>query len=138
MNREKERFSAPASGGVSLLVVFAVLCLTVFALLSLTTVQADIRLADASAQSVKAYYAADCQAQELLARLKNGEFPEEVYLEGEHYVFEVPISEGQKLAVELSRDYTVLRWQAVSAREWESDETLDIWDGDGIYLGIQQ
>lgn len=137
MKREKERFSAPATGGVSLLVVFAVLCLTVFALLSLATVQADVRLAEASARSVKAYYAADCRAQELLARLKNGEFPEDVYLEGEHYVYEVPISDSQKLAVELSRDFTVLRWQAVSAREWENDETLDIWDGDGIFLGVQ-
>ena len=137
MNREKERFSAPAAGGVSLLVVFAVLCLTVFALLGLATVQADLRLADASARSVKAYYEADCRAQELLARLKNGEFPEDVYLDGEHYVFDVPITEGQKLSVELARDFTVLRWQAVSAREWESDETLDIWDGDGTLLGIQ-
>ena len=137
MKREKERFSAPAAGGVSLLVVFAVLCLTVFALLSLATVQADVRLAEASARSVKAYYAADCRAQELLARLKNGEFPEDVYLEGEHYVYEVPISDSQKLAVELSRDFTVLRWQAISAREWENDETLDIWDGDGIFLGVQ-
>ena len=137
MKREKERFSAPAAGGVSLLVVFAVLCLTVFALLSLATAQADVRLAEASARSVKAYYAADCRAQELLARLKNGEFPEDVYLEGEHYVYEVPISDSQKLAVELSRDFTVLRWQAISAREWENDETLDIWDGDGIFLGVQ-
>ena len=48
-------FSPPAVGGVSLLVVFAVLCLTVFALLSLTTVRADVRLADASAQAVSDY-----------------------------------------------------------------------------------
>ena len=40
MNK-KERFSPPAVGGVSLLVVFAVLCLTIFALLGLATVQAS-------------------------------------------------------------------------------------------------
>ena len=56
-------FSPPAVGGVSLLVVFAVLCLTVFALLSLSTVRADARLSEASAQSVADYYAADCEAQ---------------------------------------------------------------------------
>lgn len=44
MEAKKQRFSPPAIGGTSLLVVFAVLCLTVFALLSLTTVQADVRL----------------------------------------------------------------------------------------------
>ena len=56
---------------------FAVLCLTVFAVLSLTTVQADARLAEASARAVEEYYAADCAAQEILARLRNGETPVE-------------------------------------------------------------
>ena len=40
---KKERFSPPAVGGISLLAVFAVLCLTIFALLSLATVGADGR-----------------------------------------------------------------------------------------------
>ena len=68
----------PALGGSSLLVAFAVLALTVFALLSLSTVRADVRLADASAQAVTDYYAADCQAQEILARLRSGETVEGV------------------------------------------------------------
>ena len=135
-NRNNSRFSPPAVGGVSLLVAFAVLCLTVFALLALATVQADARLAGASAQAVADYYAADCQAQELLARLKNGELPDNVYLEGEHYVFDIPVSESQTLEVELDRTLTVLRWQTVSAKPWQNNETLDLWEGDGIYLGI--
>ena len=53
--RTKERFSPPALGGSSLLVVFAVLCLTVFALLSLSTVRADGRLGDAAADAVAGY-----------------------------------------------------------------------------------
>ena len=69
----KRRFTPPPVGGVSLLVVFAVLCLTVFALLSLSTVRADDRLSQASARAVSGYYAADCQAQEVLARLRAGE-----------------------------------------------------------------
>lgn len=76
--RKKEGMAPPALGGSSLLVAFAVLALTVFALLSLSTVQADVRLADASAQAVEDYYAADCQAQEILARLRNGETVEGV------------------------------------------------------------
>ena len=46
---DKQKVTLPAIGGSSLLVIFAVLCLTVFALLSLSTVQADNRLSDASA-----------------------------------------------------------------------------------------
>ncbi len=79
MEREKQkRFSPPAVGGISLLAAFAVLCLTVFALLCLSTVRADIRLADAAALSVEEYYAADCEAQEILVRLRAGEMPEGV------------------------------------------------------------
>lgn len=132
-------FSPPAVGGVSLLVVFAVLCLTVFALLSLTTVRADVRLADASAQAVSDYYAADCQAQEILARLRAGETPDGVTwsspMEGgeTEYSYTVPISNTQELQVEVlvwpDGRWSVQRWQAAAAGGWEIDEGLEVWDG---------
>ena len=112
--------------------VFAVLCLTVFALLSLSTVQADVRLADASVRAVSEYYAADRQAQEILARLRAGEFPEEITMEGDVYGYTCPISENRNLKVEVrlrGSEYTVLCWQSVPAEEWESDDTLELWDG---------
>lgn len=137
--RKREVFSPPAVGGISLLVAFAVLCLTVFALLSLTTVQADVRLADASAKAVEEYYAADCRAQELLARLRKGETPAEAesHLEdswhtGTRYTYTVPISDTQELDVEVivdGEDYEILRWQAQYTGEWETVEGLDLWDG---------
>ena len=136
-SKPRERFSPPAVGGISLLVVFAVLCLTVFALLALTTVQADTRLADASAKAVTDYYAADCQAQEILARLRRGEVPEGVesqYLDSIIYRYAVPISDTQELQVEVLVDRTdgswsVLRWQSVPVGEWEPDTSLTVWDG---------
>ena len=76
--KKREGFAPPALGGSSLLVVFAVLALTVFALLSLSTVRADVRLGDAAAKAVSDYYTADAQAQEILAQLRNGETPVEV------------------------------------------------------------
>lgn len=76
--RKKSGMAPPALGGSSLLVAFAVLALTVFALLSLSTVKADVRLADASAKAVEDYYAADTKAQEILARLRAGETVEGV------------------------------------------------------------
>ena len=130
--RKSAHFTPPAIGGVSLLVVFAVLCLTVFALLGLATVQADVRLADASAQAVSDYYAADCAAQEILARIRNGELPEGVAVDGDTYSFSCPISERQTLEAEVrleGRGCTVLRWQAASSGEWTFDDGLDLWDG---------
>lgn len=137
--KRQETFSPPAVGGVSLLVAFAVLCLTVFALLSLTTVQADARLAEASARAVEEYYAADCAAQEILARLRNGETPAEAeshsydsWHRGTRYTYAVPISDSQELQVEVlldGEDYEILRWQAQYTGEWETVEGLDLWDG---------
>ena len=63
---EKRKLSFPTVGGSSLLVIFAVLCLTVFALLTLSTVQANGRLSDRSAQAVLDYYQADTQAERIL------------------------------------------------------------------------
>lgn len=132
----RERFSPPAVGGVSLLVVFAVLCLTVFALLSLTTVQADVRLADATAQAVSDYYAADCRAQEILARLRNGERPAGVTFfgnEGGYAQYNCPISETQQLQVLVSVNadgsWSVFRWHSVPSQEWSASEDLELWDG---------
>ncbi len=124
--------SPPAVGGVSLLVVFAVLCLTVFALLSLSTVRADERLSLASAQAVADYYSADCAAQEILARLRLGELPDGVLINGAVYSYRCAISDTQVLLVELERregEFAVLRWQAVPAQDWTADEHLDVWDG---------
>lgn len=131
MNKKSMRF--PPIGGSSLLVIFAVLCLTVFALLSLSTAQAGGRLSDASAQAVSDYYRADCRAEEILAQLRSGQLPEGVSVEDGVYSYTCPISDTQALAVSvrLDRDhYTVLRWQAVSTIEWTPDESIDLWDGE--------
>jgi len=129
------RGGIPVTGGSSLLVIFAVLCLTVFALLGLSTVQAGGRLTQATARAVEAYYLADCQAEELFARLRAGEMPEGVTPCGcreEGYTYTCPISNTQQLCVELHIDsgsWTVTRWQTVSTTEWEADESLQVWDG---------
>lgn len=131
--RKRETFSPPAVGGISLLVAFAVLCLTVFALLSLTTVQADGRLADASAQAVEDYYAADCAAQEVLSRLRQGELPDNVQVDGDLYSYACPITDTQELQVEVRLEgegWTVLRWQSARSGDWELEEELELWDGE--------
>lgn len=131
--RTKERFSPPALGGSSLLVVFAVLCLTVFALLSLSTVRADGRLGDAAADAVAGYYQADSQAQEILARLRAGEVPEGVEARGNVYAYSCPISQSQRLDVQVKVEgggYQILRWQAEPSGNWEPDDKLEVWDSE--------
>ena len=129
MNRQKKQ-SFPMIGGSALLVIFAVLCLTVFALLGFTTVQANKRLADISVQAVSDYYQADSQAEEILARLRTGEIPEGVTEKDNIYSFQCTISSTQALIVEVQADtWKILRWQAVSTTDWQADESLNLWDG---------
>ena len=138
-NRE-ERASVPATGGISLLTVFAVLCLTVFALLSLSTVRADGRLGEAAAQAAEDYYAADREAQAILAQLRCGLVPEGVTERDGIYSYACPISDTLELRVEVEMEwelegegYAVRRWQAVPAGRWETDTGLDVWDGEFMF-----
>ena len=129
---KRERTGPMTVGASSLLVIFAVLCLTVFALLSVSTVQADRRLSDKAADAVTGYYAADCQAEEILARLRSGEIPEGVSEQAGVYSYACPISQTQTLTVSVTvegPEYTILRWQAVSTARWQADDSLRVWDG---------
>ena len=143
MNEEKRRFSPPAVGGSSLLVIFAVLCLTVFAMLSMSTVQAENRLRDSSAESVEGYYEADTEAEKVLSRLRDREVPEGVELssvtpDGMTVTasYSCPISATQSLFVEvlfengLGDDYTILRWQAAYTADWVPNYGLNVWTGE--------
>lgn len=125
--------SGPAAvGGSSLLVIFAVLCLVVFALLSASTVQADGRLSKASAAAVTAYYEADCRAEEILAQLRARERPEGVAWNGDQFRYVCPVSDTQILIVSgtLKGDsYEILQWQTDSVANWEEDDFLNLWDG---------
>jgi len=129
---EHDRSGLPVVGASSLLVIFAVLCMTVFALLSISTARADGRLSDRAAAAVEGYYRADRAAEELLARLRSGQRPPEVTERNGVYTYACPISDSQSLAVAVAvegRCFTVLRWQAVSTSQWEADESLRVWEG---------
>ena len=121
----------PAIGGSSLLVVFAVLCLTVFSLLSLSSVLAEKRMADASAQAMIDYYEADLEAEAIFARLRSEETVSGVEIDGNTYRYRCPVTENQILYVELVKNtdgWLVARWQVV-ARSEPINEVLPVWDG---------
>ena len=130
--KQDKTFSMPSVGISSLLVIFAVLCLTVFALLSVSTVQAQRRLADSTNQAVTGYYTAECTAHEILAELRSGGLPAAVTREGDIYTYACRITDNQALAVRVEvkdSDYRILCWQAVSTADWEADNRLPVWTG---------
>lgn len=138
MERERnsgEHISPPAVGGISLLVIFAILCLTVFALLSLSTVQAGGRLSQAGSSAAQEYYAADAAAEETLALLREGICPEEVTdLGNGYYSYSYEISDKRTLCctvqVRSEREYEVLEWRVVARTGEVEEDILPVWSGD--------
>ncbi|MCR4955940.1 MAG: hypothetical protein K6A30_04585 [Lachnospiraceae bacterium] len=120
----------PAIGGSSLLVIFAVLCLTVFALLALATVKADMRMADESTKAVKNYYKADSEAEEILAKIREGETPAMVTNSGDYYAYSTKVSGTQVLSVVVKvqgQDYRVYRWKVMQSQKWSPKEYMKVW-----------
>lgn len=129
----KKPLSFSIVGGSSLLVIFAVLCLTVFALLSIGTVQTASKLSQHSADAVNAYYNADKEAERILSQLRSGIIPEEVSCNNGIYSYICPISDTLELHVKIKlntpNNYTILQWQSVSISQWKIDDNIDLWDG---------
>jgi len=130
------RHDTPAAvGGSCLLTIFAVICLVVFALLSVSTVQADGRLSKAQAEAVSAYYEADCRAEEILAELRAGTVPTGVSYDAGIYRYECAVSPTQTLKVAVAingESYEILQWQTVSSADWNEQEGPKVWDADSI------
>ena len=129
--KRRNSFSVSAIGGSSLLAIFAVLCLVIFALLSLNTALAEKRLSEASAQAAEEWYAADLKAQEIFARLRAGEAVPGVEQTGSEFTYEIPVSGHQTLLVSLKKNencWEILSWQAVAHPE-DGNTTLPVWQG---------
>ncbi len=128
------------SGAVSLVMIFCVLCVSVFAVLTLATAMNEKRLSDLAAQRAAEYYEADCRAAEIVSELAAGREPaEDVDIsltgseEGQIVEFSLPAGGERVLMVRAALDgeggCRVLCWKTGYAGGWETDDTIEIWDG---------
>ena len=118
-------------GACTLLVIFAVLCIYIFAILSLSETLAGGRLADATASSISNYYSADSEAEAVLSELRSGKVPESVINTDGIYSYSCPISDTSAIEVEVKIDddsYEILKWQQVYTAAWEPDESIEVWN----------
>ncbi len=142
-NRSKQTSPNINVGSTSIVMVFSVLCLTVFAVLSYITARNELDLARRSADSVTAYYAADSAAVDVYNALLSGDFTRrddtisacgtEIFsCEGEYggeLCYSVPIDEMQELYVELSGEdsgYRIVAWIVCDTGDWIVDDTLNL------------
>ena len=115
--KDNKSVRRPLVGASSLIVVFAVLCLAVFAILVLTTENSARRMSQVSADAVQAYYEADTRAEYTAAQIKRGEIPDHVSYENGVYSYREWISDTRYIYVELELregEWIVLCWQSVS------------------------
>lgn len=129
---KKKKMSFTTVGGSSILTIFAVLCFIVFALLSLSTAKADSTLANKSMDAERKYYAADTEAEEILAAIRSGECPEGVTKKGNIYSYSCSIDENLELQVAVvvwNGKYRIDKWQKKYVNEWEADTSMDVWGG---------
>ena len=129
--KKGEQMSVPAIGGCSLLVIFGVLCLVIFSLLSLNTVLAEKRISESYARTAAQWYAADLRAQEIFAWLRAGETVDGVERTEGNYRYTVPVSDNQVLLVMLKETqgrWEILSWQT-KAYPKDGDTTLPVWRG---------
>ena len=120
----KKKFNLTSVGGSSILTIFGVLMLIVFALLSLSTAKADRNLADRTWQAK--------EAEEILGRLRAGEVPEGVTKNGKQYSYKCSIDDNQQLqvVVEISgKDYRIKQWKKVYTGDWQGDNSIEVFGG---------
>lgn len=156
MNREeKTRKIAMGVGYVSVMLIFAVICLTIFAVMSYKAAMSTDTFNDRSGEFLKQYYAADSKAKETLSKLddamqtaRGSMFFEEEFEEaaaaldgvsikkspsGFSASFDVPINDRQTLAVSLRFDnngkYTIEQWQNIDKGFDDTESHLNVWDG---------
>ncbi|MCC8025421.1 MAG: hypothetical protein LIP16_09000 [Clostridium sp.] len=141
-------------GASSLILIFIVLCLAVFGLLSLSNARGDMALAERNVQAVTGYYEADNKGQQWLREIDRI-LMEEMAASGDSgqcslnikdrlgdiydrergiIATDIPMDRGQSLHIELmlvcgKYRYEVKSWYVYNSEEYEIDDSMPVWDG---------
>lgn len=143
-------------GYVSVMIIFAVICLTIFAVLSFSAASSSDGFNKRSGDYLKQYYAADSAAKSRLAQLdgiakivmETGFFEDEFeaavseqlagvalnrIADGFSAVWTEKINDRQELFVTVNftsgGDCEIIRWQTGAVSEDSSESHLGVWDG---------
>ena len=130
------------TGAVSLVMIFCVLCMAVFAVLTLSTAVREQSLAELTAQRAAEYYEADLQATSIAAAVIAGEPVETTEVsysfdpEGIEASYTVPAGGDLLLEVRLlltGSTYEILTWRTVYAGDWTPDTSMNLFDVDVFF-----
>lgn len=139
-------------GSSSLILIFIVLCLATFGLLSLGNAKGDELLSVRNAAAIKEYYRADGLGEEFVQMVsqalleadkddsaavkeqvlsKLGDYYQE---DSECFLTDISMNAGQALRVELEADWQkrtikVKSWKVYIREDYEIDQSVHVWSG---------
>ena len=119
-------------GASSLILIFIVLCMATFGLLSLSSAQGDLKLAGRNGEAVRAYYEADSRGQQWLKEVD--QVLTEEMGEGQDSTQCSLDIRGQSLRIELvlmcgEKHYDIKSWYVYASDEYEIDNSMPVWGG---------
>ncbi len=129
MMKVKKTSYPPLNMGISLmLVIFIILCMVVFSVLSLSTSLKDYNYSEQNAENTKTYYEACNQAELELASIKDNISS---YDEGEEleYLIKVDDNKSLQVAIELhpaQNNYTIKTWKLITTSTWDGDDSISV------------
>ena len=146
----KQKIRGVGVGTISLIMIFSVLCLTIFAMLTLSTANAERVLSERTSSFVKGYYEADSEATTIRAALiesySTGVLPDivagvEIVYErvngGVEASFVCEVNNVQHLIVKLflgTAGDSVLEWRTGNSGGWMFDDSLTLFDQDALEI----
>lgn len=152
----KRKYPTINIGSSSMLVVFIILCLITFSVLSVASANNDRKYSEKIANRTTAYYKASNKAEELLSQIDdklkqiyeqyNADYLSQVpdvltSIDGidtsnfPSVSFSIPINDTQTLSVSLliqipekesNTFYTITSWQEISTEVWNGDEPMNL------------
>lgn len=140
-------------GTTSLILIFIVLCLSTFGLLSLSSARGDWSLADKNAGAVRTYYEADAKGEQFVRMVDQvlqdaaarglAGAEREPFLKAELGVYyqedgsvqtDIGMDFDQALHIELElggdAGYEIRCWNVYNTKDYEIDNSISVWTGE--------
>ena len=153
MSNNKGRRVSAGIGISSLILIFVVLAVAVFSVLTLLTVRQDLNSARLSCTAQEQYYAADTKATELLAKLRElcgdesvtditaaaGELGIDAKQRGRDgtVAFSWSVSINEDSLLSCAADYSggklnITEWRTVNNMSYINENSLPVWNGETL------
>ena len=138
-------------GSASIILIFAVLCLTVFTLIAFVVSGNEKALVDSEVRLVTNYYNADARAESILGEILKSDIKPDVVddIEIDYWFdfdsgsdmasYSCPLADDNELYVSLALtddSYRILSWKLRNTGDWVFNDSLDLWTGEDDEFGF--